>query len=92
MMYYRVSEHFGRRIRKQLVVVAEHPNDAVLFAAGPPFLVPQGADGYNYIDDELGGGALVDPDDPEHVLRADPIYIDTENAGGERDGEDYSAT
>ncbi len=83
MMYYKISEHFGRRIRKTTIVAAEHPNDALLFAAGRPFLVPADADGWNYIDDGLGGGALIDPNDEDHCLRADPL-------GKTDEGEDYT--
>jgi hypothetical protein len=34
--------------------------------------MPPDARAWPFIDDQLGGGALINPRDPDHCIRADP--------------------
>ena len=68
-MLYLITEHRRRRIMdKMMVGGADGPEDALRRMIGSrPHLARWG-----FIDDGLGGGALVDPADEDHCFRADP--------------------
>ena len=73
---YLITEHHGRRIKAKLLMNADGIEDALRMSARPPFKMPPEAHHWRFIDDGLGGGALIDPRDEDHCLRADPREID----------------
>ena len=79
MIQYAISEHVGRKVRQKWSVMAEAPEQALRLTAIPPFKHPPGAANWHFIDDGLGGGALIDPQDADHCLRADPRPDDDED-------------
>jgi hypothetical protein len=77
MPAYIVTEHRGRKIREKLFVGnAADPEEALRVCCGPPIKRPPDILQWRYIDDGMGGGALIDPADEDHCLRADPRDID----------------
>jgi hypothetical protein len=71
---YQITEHLGRKIKAKLLINAPDPDpeQALRMSARPPFKMPPEAYKWRFIDDGLGGGALIDPKDEDHCLRADP--------------------
>ena len=72
MPLFLITEHHGWKIRERLLINAADQEEALRFSAGTPFRMPPDARTWPYIDDGLGGGALIDPGDENHCLRADP--------------------
>ena len=69
---YLITEHRGWRVRQRLFINATDQEHALRASAGGPFRMPPEARTWPYLDDSLGGGALIDPADEDHCLRADP--------------------
>ncbi len=72
MPAYLITEHRGRKIKDKAMIQAADQETALRFYATGPFLMPPEARHWRFIDDGLGGGALIDPLDKDHCLRADP--------------------
>ena len=72
MPVYNVTEHRGRRIKNRGIFGAESVEDALRISTMPPLITPSNISQWRYIDDGVGGGALVDPNDEDHCFRADP--------------------
>lgn len=78
MPVYIITEHHGRKIKERLLIHANDQEQALRLSARPPFKMPPEAHRWRFIDDGLGGGALIDPRDENHCLRADPRDWDDE--------------
>lgn len=72
MPTYIITEHHRRRIKEKWVIETDNPEDALRKSTNPPFKPLAHACWWPYIEDGLGGGALIDPADPDHCIRADP--------------------
>jgi hypothetical protein len=72
MPVYQITEHHGRRITERWIMGMPDAETALRLSARPPFKRPVGMDKWRFIDDGLGGGALIDPNDEDHCFRADP--------------------
>jgi len=68
-MVYLITEHRRHRVADKMVGGGvDGPEDPLRRMIGSrPHMA-----GWQFIDDGLGGGALVDPNDPDHCFRADP--------------------
>ena len=75
MIPYNISEHLGRRSKDLWVVAAPDPESALRISTMPPFKPLMHAHEWPFIDDGLEGGALVDPADEDHCIRADPRVL-----------------
>ena len=71
MYFYIITEHRGRRIESKAGVGGNGPEDA-LRTCRLKSMPPEVRKYWQFIDDTLGGGALVDPRDEYHCFRADP--------------------
>lgn len=71
MSYYIITEHRGRKITDKAAVGAEDPETALRICPIKQ-LPPRARKRWQFIDDGLGGGALIDPRDQDHCFRADP--------------------
>ena len=76
MPMYNVTEHRGRRVRVRSAVGAKDPRNALQIATMPPAVMPPNIKQWRFIDDGCGGGALIDPSDEDHCIRADPRNIE----------------
>lgn len=72
MPTYQISEHRGHRVKAFWVVNFETPEKALRCSTCPPLKPFKHMGKWLFIDDGTGGGALIDPNDPDHCLRADP--------------------
>ena len=72
MHFYIISEHRGRRIESKAGVIADSGPEEALRDCSLKSMPPEVRKYWQFIDDTLGGGALVDPRDEYHCFRADP--------------------
>ncbi len=72
MQGYLITEHHGPDVRDLILMMASNQKTALMLSCWPPFQVPEDAAHWHFIDDGLGGGALIDPKDEDHCFRADP--------------------
>jgi hypothetical protein len=72
MIAYNISEHRGRKIKEKWFITAIDPEAALRISTAFPFKPLTHAHEWQFIDDGLGGGALIDPADEDHCIRADP--------------------
>ena len=78
MPAYLITEHHGRRIKPKSIMLSNDPSGALAAFCTIPSTVtsmPPDAGRWRFIDDGLGGGALIDPRDDDHCLRADPRKV-----------------
>ena len=77
MPIYFLTEHHGHKIRPCAMAGASSPETALRGLVAT--VRSSGATAWPYIDDTLGGGALIYPRDPDHCWRADPRTFDEED-------------
>jgi len=70
--YYLITEHFGDELQQKWLMIANDQEEALRLCCCPQFKTPKGAKNWRFIDDGLGGGAIIDPADETHCMRADP--------------------
>ena len=90
MIAYSISEHRGRRSRAKWFIAAPDPESALRISTMPPFKPLTHAHEWQFIDDGLEGGALVDPSDEDHCIRADPRekdYFQVDSGQSEEDSK-----
>jgi hypothetical protein len=85
--FYIITEHHGRKIKERMSITGESPEAALRLALSVPLkpsaAMPPENNNWRYIDDGLGGGAIVDPHDENHCYRADPRKLGGEGHDGE---------
>ena len=86
MPVYIITEHHGRKVEEVLAIHADNLEQALRLSCYPPLKMPPEARHWPFIDDGLGGGALIDPRDEDHCLRADPRDWDDDPCEGEAYG------
>jgi hypothetical protein len=73
MTPYLITEHYGGYVEELGIIFADSARRAITFST-KPFREFRKARNWPLIEDDMGGAALVDPDDGSHCLRADPRY------------------
>jgi hypothetical protein len=84
MPSFYITEHHGRKIKEKMMMSAGSPEEVLRACVGGPCKMPPDVARWRFIDDGMGGGALVDPKDEDHCLLADPRpeFDDQEDANG----------